>query len=1114
MDLDRSIVNDDINAIAWDAPACQLFGATLIVSNKAEVLALTDSTGSFLGAPDASLLIGLPLREICPPLYDIWSSTQAGRHDPRDWSRVEWQHQSFDVRILTYGTDQSYWLIDVWPSPRHPVQQGWANIQEMTSIVRTWLEEPQFDIRRALQSYREWLGFDVAAVCTMDEDGMGRILYEDVAQEVTHPYSLLGMRLPLAQRLYTVLGDRYGETRKVDSFYNVARNVVDVKSGDTLWWKHAHYDVPMEMVELSVCRQSEEAHSALMEAQEWRAALLVPLLLEGQIKGMLLAYHSKPALLGGLSILVARTFAQTLSLRMNEHTLKTQALEDTALRHSWSLLEAMLLRQPVQEYLSTFELTHGIAIAPKVIPEHGGIAFSELLSSAVGGHHVLWLQTPDANAATDASAHLYAWLNEETPVSIEAGGSGIFVTDAFWDCYASPNSEKLPQQLRDTAGLLAWRLPDKSFLLVTRHPEILHWDLSSHNDWTDISHIYPISSQSKGWDEASLANAKTFLRLVCVHWTTHHYPADVRVLNGKTQPVPTVGEVLVRYDAVFVCTRDFRLVYVNHSGLQSMPQHWKGHSLYDLFSFDDVSQALKNLHGQVSCEVHWIPRWSTDFEWQHREAIGRHKPWLSFDGYLSLEYAGDASQPTSYYRFRARNASDAVEFAWERTFLGLWQEQECAHVVASEHFRSELDGAIEVCQRDSSTEEAVQGLVVLIDVDGTKILVEQLGQERLDQLMQHCMERLRSTLGFSCSVSHLGVDEFGIIVPRIHEMADAWLIADSVMHQMSLPIMVTHPDSGQEVPVRLSAGVALAIFPEHGDTANELLLAADNAMYAAKRAGRSQIRMHDPASSVNVSQKFHLVGELRRALQNSELRAFLQPQFHATDGRIVGAEALVRWEHPDRGLLGPREFIDVAETSGLIDKLGEWVLHDTLRQIGTWPEEFRTRLVVSVNASVRQLRDKEHFLSVVDDALKKYGILAKNLEIEITETIQMGPGDVAVETLHALRARGVSVALDDFGTGYSNIAYLPHFPVDKLKFDRSLVLAGQNSPHGKEILRTLAQLAFKLNMRVLAEGVENDEQEAMLLDAGIEYMQGFKYAKPMPERAFLQLLLAQPRSVH
>lgn len=305
----------------------------------------------------------------------------------------------------------------------------------------------------------------------------------------------------------------------------------------------------------------------------------------------------------------------------------------------------------------------------------------------------------------------------------------------------------------------------------------------------------------------------------------------------------------------------------------------------------------------------------------------------------------------------------------------------------------------------------------------------------------------------------------------------------------------------------------MALFPNHGSNVTDLLAAADNAMYAAKRAGKGQIRMHDPDSSVNVSQKFHLVGELRRAIQNNELRAYFQPQFNAVTGAIIGAEALVRWQHPEHGLLPPNMFIHVAEDSGLIDKLGEWVLNDTLRQLGTWPEKFRTNVVVSVNASVRQLRDKEHFLYVLDAALERYSVKPESLEIEITETIWMGENDAAIATLHALRARGVSVAIDDFGTGYSNIAYLQSFPVDKLKFDRSFVVAGEESSGGKEILKAMVLLAKALNMEVLAEGVETKEQEQMLIDAGVEKVQGFLYAKPMPENDFVALLQLQPPSL-
>ena len=1040
----------------WRAPACQPFGAALFIDDRGTILTLTESTGTFFAAPNAQLLLGQHIEEVCPPLHSVWLERMAGNLDPRDWTRVQWAGQEFDARAVPY---QEYWLLDVWPAGEQKV--GWDDVQTIATIVREWLQHKHFNLNEALGNYRRWLNFDMAVVYHIEDTGEGEIIAEDKDEGLT---SLKGLH-------YTV--SQLGNFAQALGYQNVARNIVNIQAPSTRWWT-IESGIDPAAAELSVCRELDDHHAYLMNTLGFKAALMLPLVMDGNVKGLLIAYNREQRILGGVTQLVARTFAQSLSLKINEHELRTRFAYEHDLQQNWLAVEHATINWDNKPN--------------DALQKHGHV-----LAALVNADGIVAMHASDGSIETfgdktldNTSPYLRAWLEwlgQRIPSTIDAYGTGIFATDFLEGGY--DNYGDAHNTLQGASGTLAIRLPNQDVLVFTRRPTVRSIDTSRRSQWMHAN-INNLEGHAAPWTELEIKNAKAFLRLQC------------KQFQGTGEQNSVDSEF--NYDAVIVYALDGRILYMNAvartiaSKLTTL-QIDRQLKIYDLLGHDkdDLRETVRSAMSYAYHHTTWKGELYIRGQSQHDAILA------VLSGSLRRHRLAGSE---IYYSWTAKDITATRNAKIEQQYLldGI----PIARPVSSEEFRNILAEQMELKKRGDSEHP---GLLMLIDLDGTKNFIKAIGQDATDEISKWFYRRLLSIMGQDTQVCHLGSDEFAVIIPCIEKDEHAWLIADMVLYNIMRPVSLNNYLS--EDAIRLTGCIGMALFPHHGDNAPDLLEAADNAMYAAKRAGKGQVRMHDPDSSVNVSQKFHLVGELRRAIQNNELRAYLQPQINAVTKEIIGAEALVRWQHPEHGLLQPNKFIQVAEESGLIDKLGEWVLHDTLRQLETWPPEYRNNVVVSVNASVRQLRDKDHFLYVLDTALNKYNVAATSLEIEITETIWMGETDAAVKTLNALRERGVSVAIDDFGTGYSNIAYLQNFPVDKLKFDRSFVVAGQESAGGKAILRAMVQLAKALNMDVLAEGVETVEQEKMLIETGVEKMQGFLYAKPMPENDFLALLISQ-----
>ena len=395
--------------------------------------------------------------------------------------------------------------------------------------------------------------------------------------------------------------------------------------------------------------------------------------------------------------------------------------------------------------------------------------------------------------------------------------------------------------------------------------------------------------------------------------------------------------------------------------------------------------------------------------------------------------------------------------------------------------------------------------VLFLDVDRFKVINDSLGHVRGDELLIAIARRLQGCLRPGDTVARLGGDEFTILIEDVAAPADALKVADRIQEELQAPFTL----GGQEVFSGVSIGVAHG--GAHYQRPEDILRDADTALYRAKAAGRSRwvefdSSMHDRAVALLL-----LETDLRRAVARKELRLHYQPVVSLSSGGIVGAEALVRWQHPDRGLVSPGEFIPLAEETGLIIPIGAWVLREACRQMKAWQDELGLPLLeVGVNLSSKQFL-QPLLVQEVAAVLRETHLSPRALRLEVTESLLMEKSDHVADVMTQLRAMGVRLDLDDFGTGYSSLSYLHQFPIDTLKIDRSFVQRIGVSDEGREMVHTIMSLAQSLDLEVVAEGVETEEQLQMLRELHCPYAQGYHLSRPVESSKFAQLV-AERRS--
>lgn len=404
--------------------------------------------------------------------------------------------------------------------------------------------------------------------------------------------------------------------------------------------------------------------------------------------------------------------------------------------------------------------------------------------------------------------------------------------------------------------------------------------------------------------------------------------------------------------------------------------------------------------------------------------------------------------------------------------------------------------------------------VLFLDLDNFKRVNDTLGHQMGDQLLKEMAARLTSVLraedvihrGTSRSradlLARLGGDEFIILLPKIDSSIDAAKVSSRILEMMKVPFQL----DGQEVYSGTSIGISL--FPDDGIEVDDLIKRADAAMYQAKEQGRNNFQFYSASYNLAAFEHISLEGKLRRALKNNELELYYQPLLQTSTGKVVGLEALLRWNDPVEGIIAPDRFIPIAEDSGLILSIGEWVLHEAGRQLSIWHAAQLTVASVSVNISTIQLQ-RQDLRAIVEQVLQDNGLKPADLELEITETALMKIKPEVIKELDIMRQQGVTISLDDFGTGYSSLSVLQELPIGKLKVDKSFVRDMLVEPKDAAIVSAILFIAKSLGLSSTAEGVETPEQAAHLSAEGCEQLQGYLLCRPLPVAAMTEFLQDQ-----
>jgi diguanylate cyclase (GGDEF)-like protein/PAS domain S-box-containing protein len=389
--------------------------------------------------------------------------------------------------------------------------------------------------------------------------------------------------------------------------------------------------------------------------------------------------------------------------------------------------------------------------------------------------------------------------------------------------------------------------------------------------------------------------------------------------------------------------------------------------------------------------------------------------------------------------------------------------------------------------------------VLFLDLDGFKHINDSLGHATGDKLLQSIAKRLVDCVRGADTVSRQGGDEFVVLLSEVEQSEDAAVTARRMLQTVAEAHFIDHHD------LHVTTSIGISVYPDDGMDAETLVKNADTAMYQAKENGRQSYQFFKPAMNVRVVERQSIEESLRRALKRREFTLHYQPKINLRTGAITGAEALIRWTHPTRGLVAPGQFIPVAEDCGLILPIGNWVLREACRQARAWEDARLPPLTMAVNISAMQFRS-EGFLDGVFAVLKDTRLDPRSLELELTESVLMKHAESTVTILKTLRARGVQVAVDDFGTGYSSLSYLRKFPIDALKIDQSFVRQITTTPDDTAIVTAVISMGRSLNLRVVAEGVETQEELAFLKARQCDEAQGYYFSRPVLSQQFAKLL--------
>ena len=379
-----------------------------------------------------------------------------------------------------------------------------------------------------------------------------------------------------------------------------------------------------------------------------------------------------------------------------------------------------------------------------------------------------------------------------------------------------------------------------------------------------------------------------------------------------------------------------------------------------------------------------------------------------------------------------------------------------------------------------------------MNLDHFKTVNDSLGHHAGDQLLCNVAERLRQGVRDADVVARIGGDEFVVVLTDVQTPDDAAMVADKLLESMHGVFTV------DQLPLTISPSIGISLYPDHGGSADMLLRCADAAMQHAKDSGRGNRQFYATSMEASALDVLHQERLLRDAIARNDFVLHYQPQICLADGSLQGLEALVRWRHPERGLVGPDEFITFSESRGLITPIGRWVMREACRQLKAWQDQGLAKVPVAVNLSALEFRQRD-VAAEIAAVLQETGLAPQYLEIELTESVLMHQTGQTLNTLHAVKALGVGISIDDFGTGYSSLAYLKRYPIDKLKIDRSFVTDTPGSADDVAIVTAIIQMARSLQLKTVAEGVETQGQIALLKELGCDVIQGFVVSVPMDE---------------
>jgi diguanylate cyclase (GGDEF)-like protein/PAS domain S-box-containing protein len=476
------------------------------------------------------------------------------------------------------------------------------------------------------------------------------------------------------------------------------------------------------------------------------------------------------------------------------------------------------------------------------------------------------------------------------------------------------------------------------------------------------------------------------------------------------------------------------------------------------------------------------------------EAVVRRREGGDYPAWLMISAVRDKRASVSHYICTLIDITDRKKSEARIQFLA--EHDVLTELPNRELFITRVGQAIE-----HARETCGRAAVLFIDLDRFKDINDTLGHHAGDGLLRSVSRRLLQSVRAGDTVSRLGGDEFTVLLTNAGNSVDVARLIDDRL----LPL-VREPHSIGGMTLQVACSVGVAIYPDDGETIEALMQNADAAMYRAKSGGRNLVKFFSPEMAESTRHRLELEAHLRMAIEREQLWLAYQPCVDASTGELMSVEALLRWQHPARGLVQPSEFIPIAEESQLILPIGEWVIGEACRQIARWREAGLPGMRVSLNLSAIQMRDDERLIGHLRESLAEHRVDAGALELEITETVLMESVGPYLDVIKHIRALGVKLSLDDFGTGYSSLSYLHRYPLDRLKIDRAFVHGRLNAPADLAVIRAIVELGHELGLRVVAEGIEHEYEADALRGIGCDELQGFFYAVPMPHEALTQWL--------